>query len=74
MCAGNAVFFHAKVMSESKIAREMLCFTIDTAVRLCEVRRCKTAVADVLAYGRLCSPMVALCSDRCSIGKCKRKW
>ena len=56
MCAGNAVFFHTKVVSESKIAREMLCFTIETAVRLCEVRRCKTAVADVLAYGRLCSP------------------
>ena len=58
------MFFHIKVVSESKIMREMLCFIIETAVRLCEVRRCKTAVADVLAYGRLCSPMVALCSDR----------
>ena len=47
------MFFHTKVVSESKMAREMLCFTIETAVRLCEVRRCKTAVADVLAYGRL---------------------
>ena len=58
MCAGNAVFFHTKVVSESKIAREMLCFTIETAVCLCEGRRCKTAGAAVLAYGRLCSDIV----------------
>ena len=32
-CAGNAVFFHTKVESESKIAREMPGFTIETAVR-----------------------------------------
>ena len=36
MCAGNAVFFPTEVASKSKIAREMLCFTIETAVRLCE--------------------------------------
>ena len=53
------MFLHTKVVSESKIAREMLCFTIETAVRQCEGRRCETAVADMLAYGRLCSPMVA---------------
>ena len=66
MCAGNAVFFLTKVVSESKIAREMLCFIIETGVRLCEGRRYKTAVADMLAYGRLVS-------DRCSIGKCNRR-
>ena len=58
MCAGNAVFFYAKVVSESKIARELLCFTIETAVRLCEGGRCKTAVADMVAYARLWSPML----------------
>ena len=58
MCAGNAVFFHTKVVSESKIARKMLCFTIETAVRLREGRRCKTAVADMVAYGRLCADIV----------------
>ena len=64
-------------MSESKIVREMLCFTIETVVGGCEGRRCETAVAAMLAYGRLCSPMVAyarLSSDRSSIGKCKRRW
>ena len=45
-------------MSESKIVRDMLCFTLDTAVGGCEGRRCETAVAAMLAYGRLCSPMV----------------
>ena len=58
MCAGNAVFSHTKVVSESKIVREMLCFTIETAVCGCEGRRCETAVAAMLAYGRLCSPIV----------------
>ena len=67
MCAGNAVFFHTKVVSESKIAREMLCFTKETAVRLCEGRRCKTAGAAMLAYGRISS-------DRSAIGKCKCRW
>ena len=33
MCVGNAVFYHTKVVSESKIMREMLCFTIETGVR-----------------------------------------
>ena len=61
MCVGNAVFFHTEVVSESKIVREMLCFTIETAVRLCEGRRCKTAVADMVAYARLWSPMLASC-------------
>ena len=69
MCARNAVFFHTEVVSESKIVREMLCFTIATAVRVCEGRGCD--------YGRLCLPMVAygrLSSDRSSIGKCNRRW
>ena len=57
---------HTKVVSESKIAREMLCFTIETAVRLCKGRRCKTAVADMVAYARISS-------DRSAIGKCKRR-
>ena len=58
MCAGHAVFCHTKVDSESKIVREMLCSTIETAVRLCEGRRCETAVADMVAYGRLWPPLV----------------
>ena len=58
MCAGNAVFFHTKLVSESKIACEMLCFTVETAVCLCEGRRCKTAVAGMVAYARLWSPML----------------
>ena len=32
MCAGNAVIPHTKVVSESNIVCEMLCFTIETAV------------------------------------------
>ena len=62
MCAGNAAFFHTEVVSESRIVREMLCFTIETAVRGCEGRRCETAGAAMVAYGRVSS-------DRCSIGK-----
>ena len=63
MCAGNAVFSNTKVVSESKIVREMLCFTIETAAKVGGVRR---RVA-MVAYARLCS-------DRSSIGKCKRRW
>ena len=62
MYAGNAVFSHTKVVSESKIARKMLCFTIEMGVRLCEGRRCKRAGAAMLAY-------VRECSDRSSIEK-----
>ena len=58
MCAGNAVFFHTEVVSESKIVREMLCFTIETAVGGCEGRRCETVRAAMVAYARLCSPML----------------
>ena len=58
MCAGNTVFSHTKIVSESKIVREMLCFTIETAVSGCEGRRCETAGAAMLAYGRLWSPTV----------------
>ena len=42
-------FFHTEVVSESKIAHEMFCFTIETAVRGCEGRMCETAVAAMLA-------------------------
>ena len=52
------MFFPRKVVSESKIARKMLCFIIETAVRLCEGRRCKTAVADMVAYARVWSDIV----------------
>ena len=74
MCVGNTVFFHTEVVSESKIARETLCFTIETAVRQCEGRRCETAVADMVAYARLWSPMLAYGPDRSAIGKCKCRW
>ena len=66
-CAGIVVFFHTEVVSESKIVREMLCFTIETAVGGCQGRTRETAVADMVAYARLSS-------DRPSIGKCNRKW
>ena len=58
MCAGNAVFYHTEVVSESKIARKMLCFTIETAVGGCEGGRCETAGAAMLAYGRLWAGIV----------------
>ena len=57
MCARNAVFFHTEVLSESKMVREMLRFTIKTAVGACEGRRCETAVAAILAYGRIGAPL-----------------
>ena len=69
MCAGNAVFYHTEVVFESKMVREMLCFTIETAVGGCAGRRCETAGAAMVAYACLCLPMVAyarLTSDRCS--------
>ena len=47
------------MVSESKIMREMLCFTIETAVRLCEGRRCKMAGADMFTYVGLWSPIFA---------------
>ena len=50
MCAGNAMFYHAEVASESKIARARLCFTTETAVGVCEGRWCETAVAATVAY------------------------
>ena len=50
MCAGNAVFSQTEVVSESKIVREMLCFTIETPARGCASRGCETAYAAMLAY------------------------
>ena len=58
MSAGNAVFFHTKVVSESKIVCKMLCFIIETAVGGYEGRRCEMVVAIMLAYDRLRSPIV----------------
>ena len=49
---GSAAFHDGAVVCE------MLCFTIETAVGGCEGRRCETAVAAMVAYGRLCSPIV----------------
>ena len=61
MCAGHAVFSHTKVDSESKIVRELLCFTIETAVGGREGRRRGTAVAamvaNVVAYARSGAPL-----------------
>ena len=48
-------FSLTKAVSERKIAREMLCFTIETAVSGCEGKRCETAVAAMVAYARLWS-------------------
>ena len=58
MCARNAVFSHTELVSESKIANEMLCFTIETAVGGCKGGRCETAGAAMIAYVRLWSAMV----------------
>ena len=54
MCTRNALFYHTEVVSESKMVRGMLCFTIETAAGGCEGGRCETAVA----YVRLWSPML----------------
>ena len=59
MCAGNVVSYHTEVVSESKMVREMLRFTIETVRGGCEGGRCQTAGAAMLAHVRLCSPMVA---------------
>ena len=60
-------FFHLEIGSKNKIICEMLCFTIEMAVRLCEGRRCKMVVTDMVTYARLVS-------DRSAIGKCKCRW
>ena len=39
------MFYHTNDVAESKIAREMLCFTIETAVVGRKSRICETAVA-----------------------------
>ena len=57
MFARNAVFSHTEIVSESKMVREMLCFTIETAVGGSEGKRCETAVAAMLAYGRIGAPL-----------------
>ena len=58
MRARNAVFSHTEVVSESKMVPEMLCFTIESAGG-CGGRRCEMAVAAMVAYGHLWSPMLA---------------
>ena len=47
------MFPHTKVLSESKIVRRMLRFTIETAVGGCEGRRCETAVASPFIFSLL---------------------
>ena len=67
-CAGNAVFYHRKAAFESKIARERLCFTIETAVGGREGRRCWTAGAAMVAYARLWSDRGAIGQTHCNGG------
>ena len=79
MCARNAVFSNTEVVSERMRVRDMLCFTIETAVGGCEGRRCETAGAAMVAYLCLWSPMFAyarLWSDPSAMGKCNcnRRW
>ena len=54
--ARNAVFSYTKAASESTIAREMLCFTIERAVGGCEGRRLRRRVrlwSPFFAYSRI---------------------
>ena len=53
-CAWNAVFHHGNDAAESKMAREMRCFTVERGVGWREGRCCKTAGA-MFAYVRLWS-------------------
>ena len=53
-------FYHTEAGSESKIAREMLCFTIETAVGGREGRRCRTGGCGLSS--RLARAMSALVS------------
>ena len=51
--------------------QEMLCFTIETAVGGCEGRRCETAVAAMVAYGRIGAPLgseIIGCESHCNGG------
>ena len=41
-CGSSGVFYHTNAAAESKMAREMLCFTIETAVGGPKGRRCRT--------------------------------
>ena len=66
MCQETLCFPTQKLRLKVRL-RATCCFAIETAVRGCEGRRCQTAVAAMLAYGRLSS-------DRSSIGKCNRRW
>ena len=52
-CTQNAVFHNRNDATESKMTREMRCFTIETAVGGREDRRRQTAVAVVFPYARL---------------------
>ena len=54
------MFSHTEVVFESKMVREMLHFTMEMAVGGCEGRRCETAGAAMVAYGRLCSASAPL--------------
>ena len=72
--ARNSVFSHTQAASKSKIVRDMLRFTIETAVGGREGRRCETAFAAMLVYVRLCSPMLACGRISPPLGSRSRHW
>ena len=69
MRAGNAAFSHRKVVFESKIARKMLCFTIETAAGGCGGRR--GVRAGMGGYRRIGPPLGSEsigCESHCKAG------
>ena len=52
---------------KTKITCDMLCFTIEMVVGLCEGRRYKMAVMDMVTYAHLVL-------NWSIIGKCKHRW
>ena len=54
-CGSSGVFYHTNAAAESKLAREMLCFTIETAAGGREGRRCRTGGCGPCSrYVRVC--------------------
>ena len=68
--AWTAVFYHRNDAAESKMTRDMQCFTIETAVGGHEGRWCQTAVAVVFGLWSAMVGYVRLGSDRSDLGKC----
>ena len=64
------MFHNRNDVAESKMGREMRCFTIETGVGGPEGRRCQMAVSIMFAYARLWSPMLGCVRDspRCNGG------